>query len=186
MMNNQLVMKLCLVGVLLIGTVSAGIVNKNDNVAVTSDYPPSRQEIEKNKKSTEGESSFPPFDKTDVSISDENKAGLKRKTGERLAAVKFTAPTSVKSARDEYVKGLRDSYYVNFGGRYNTIAFNLHNAHSYHVYGLVHKSDHRYGLTRYRVLVFRNGWFNNRGDGGYINWAFRGKWVRYDGFVQFH
>ena len=34
-------------------------------------------------------------------------------------------------------------------------------------------AGHRYGLW-----IFESGEFTNKGDGGYINWTFAGKWRR--------
>ncbi len=43
------------------------------------------------------------------------------------------------------------------------------------------------GTIRYGVWVFRDGEFTNHGDGGYINWAFKGRFRRQRerGFVRF-
>ncbi|MGJ9412884.1 hypothetical protein ACHAAC_09260 [Aeromicrobium sp. CF4.19] len=67
---------------------------------------------------------------------------------------------------------------------------------------LVMKADHPYdadfqgveldatysvdGYPKFRVVVFESGTVTNNGDGGYINWAFRG-WFDRDGMtVNFH
>ena len=67
---------------------------------------------------------------------------------------------------------------------------------------LVIKADHPYdadlegiefdatydvdGYPKFRVVVFESGTVTNNGDGGYINWAFRGWFDRDDMTVTFH
>jgi len=45
---------------------------------------------------------------------------------------------------------------------------------------------HGDGYPSFRVLVFDSGVITNEGDGGYINWAFRGWFDRSDMTVTFH
>ena len=43
----------------------------------------------------------------------------------------------------------------------------------------------RYGKVNYGLWIAEGGSFSNTGDGGYINWAFRGWFDRVDNTVNF-
>ncbi|HEV7980343.1 hypothetical protein [Amycolatopsis sp.] len=44
-----------------------------------------------------------------------------------------------------------------------------------------------FGLSNYHWVVFKgDGEFVRKGDGGYRNWAFYGRWTRNDSVVKFH
>ncbi|WP_340966308.1 stress protein [Bacillus sp. PPSBB_11] len=70
--------------------------------------------------------------------------------------------------REGFVKGLMESAF--YETRFN---------------GVKTFATVKYGSITYGVWVFENGSFTNKGDGGYINWAFRGWFDRNGGFVNF-
>ncbi|WP_353856356.1 stress protein [Bacillus sp. Bos-x628] len=87
--------------------------------------------------------------------------------------------------REGFVKGLMESAFYAAGSRYNVMVFNLSQGYETHFNGVKTFATVRYGGLTYGVWVFESGSFTNKGDGGYINWAFRGWFDRNGGFVNF-
>lgn len=52
-----------------------------------------------------------------------------------------------------------------------------------HARFLVHR---RANISIYGIWAFENGEFTNKGDGGWINWAFKGSFDRDGSHVKFH
>lgn len=102
--------------------------------------------------------------------------------------------------REAFVKDLRNKAYfaanspqakkksdeMGFGSKgYNVMVFNLAVDHSDRLRGVRFYGSAKYGDLIYGIWVFRSGTFENKGDGGFINWAFRGKFDRDEGKVEF-
>ena len=84
---------------------------------------------------------------------------------------------AVKHARDRaaFVKNARNTaYYSGALQRYNVMVFNLGVSHTTRLYGVKYYNSFNYNGVTYGVWVFTSGEFHNRGDGGYINWAYQG------------
>lgn len=72
-------------------------------------------------------------------------------------------------------------------GKYNIMVIKA--GHNYDINGIspyLYKTEEKeVGGTRYKIYAFNEGTFVNRGDGGYINWAFWGNFTRDGGTVHF-
>lgn len=79
--------------------------------------------------------------------------------------------------RDACVKGASEIAYSAVNQRYNVIVFNLSNDYSANLPGAVFKQIQCAGLE-FGVWIFQEGTFINKGDGGFINWAFQGNFKR--------
>ena len=83
-------------------------------------------------------------------------------------------------------KTLRKSRRMGYKARrYNVMVFNLAQDHKQSFRGVRFYSNARYGNLIYGIWVFESGTFVNKGDGGYLNWAFRGQFKRNGGRVRF-
>ena len=71
------------------------------------------------------------------------------------------------------------------GQQYNVMVFNLEQPFQDKLEGLIHQCVIPYGTMNYCVWVFAEGEFFNQGDGGDINWAFKGWFERNGGHVKF-
>ncbi|MFG3494550.1 stress protein [Streptomyces sp. NPDC047928] len=91
-----------------------------------------------------------------------------------------------KQNRSGYVKSLMEGAFYEAGQRYNVMIINDANRHTARLNGVVYDAKVSGIHGKYRVLVFESGEFTNHGDGGWINWAFRGWFDRDGGFVRFH
>jgi len=88
--------------------------------------------------------------------------------------------------RETAVQGMMNEAFAMFNGRYNVAVYNLSDSHFED--GLQNRVFDRpyrvhYGFfnlqsTDYRVVVFESGTLVNHGDGGWINWGFRGNYQR--------
>ncbi|MGW7414406.1 stress protein [Streptomyces sp. NPDC054863] len=90
-----------------------------------------------------------------------------------------------KQNRGGYVKSLMEGSFYESGERYNVMVINNSNRHSTNLRGVVYDAKVSGIHGTYRVLVFESGDFANHGDGGWINWAFRGWFDRDGGNVTF-
>ncbi|MFI5618640.1 stress protein [Streptomyces sp. NPDC051567] len=88
--------------------------------------------------------------------------------------------------REGYVKSLMEGGFYEAGQRYNVMVINDSVSHSTNLHGVVYDARVSGIHGKYRVLVFESGTFTNHGDGGWINWAFRGWFDRNGGNVTFH
>ncbi|MFF5448015.1 stress protein [Streptomyces sp. NPDC012888] len=87
--------------------------------------------------------------------------------------------------RSGYVKSLMEGAFYESGQRYNVMVINNANHHTANLHGVVYDAKVSGIHGTYRVLVFESGQFTNHGDGGWINWAFRGWFDRDGGYVNF-
>lgn len=83
------------------------------------------------------------------------------------------------SDRAAFVKNLAKAAFYSVGGKYNVMVFNLEQPHSDgRLKGVQLYKSQKWGGTTYGIWVFERGTFINKGDGGYINWAFKGSFNR--------
>ncbi|MCH0542554.1 hypothetical protein I3F58_23950 [Streptomyces sp. MUM 203J] len=90
-----------------------------------------------------------------------------------------------KQNRSGYVKSLMEGAFYEAGQRYNVMVINNSNRHTAHLRGVKYDARISGHYGTYRVLVFESGEFTNHGDGGWINWAFRGWFDRNGSHVKF-
>ncbi|MGA4879319.1 stress protein [Streptomyces lydicamycinicus] len=97
--------------------------------------------------------------------------------------------SSIKTAqnREGFVKSFMESAFYAAGGKYNVMVHNLSQPYEDHFNGVQSFGTATYDGVVYGIWVFEDGEFTNQGDGGYINWAFRGIFERPDngGYVKF-
>ncbi|MEK4313147.1 stress protein [Bacillus sp. FSL P4-0334] len=95
---------------------------------------------------------------------------------------------AIKSAqnRDGFVKNLMESSFYASGQKYNVMVFNLSQEYEDHFNGVQFYGSAVYDGITYGIWVFEDGSFTNKGDGGWINWAFRGWFDREGDHVEFH
>lgn len=84
--------------------------------------------------------------------------------------------------RSGYVKSLLEEAFYKADQRYNVVVMNDSVRHSWNLQGVVFHGLAQGHYGSYRILVFESGTFTNHGDGGYINWAYRG-WLTRDGMT---
>ncbi|MBP2478471.1 hypothetical protein JOF53_007343 [Crossiella equi] len=87
--------------------------------------------------------------------------------------------------RDQFVRQAVDKAFEVAGGRYNVMLFNLSVGYQRQLQG-----EHFYGGVKwdgvyYGLWIFEAGHFENLGDGGYINWGFKGWFTKNVGKVDF-
>lgn len=99
----------------------------------------------------------------------------------------IASAVSAEQNRDGFVKNLMESTFYSAGQRYNVMVFNLHQAYDERFRGVQFYGSAVYtgGIT-YGIWAFEDGEFTNQGDGGWINWAFRGSFNRDGGHVTFN
>lgn len=95
---------------------------------------------------------------------------------------------AIKSAqnRDGFVKNLMESSFYASGQKYNVMVFNLSQEYEDHFNGVQFYGSAVYDGITYGIWVFEDGSFTNKGDGGWIDWAFRGWFDRDGDHVEFH
>ncbi|ARW40539.1 MULTISPECIES: hypothetical protein [Bacillus] len=95
---------------------------------------------------------------------------------------------AIKSAqnRDGFVKNLMESSFYASGQKYNVMVFNLSQEYEDHFNGVQFYGSAVYDGITYGIWVFEDGSFTNKGDGGWINWAFRGWFDRDGDHFEFH
>ncbi|MBT9284444.1 MULTISPECIES: stress protein [Bacillus] len=95
---------------------------------------------------------------------------------------------AIKSAqnRDGFVKNLMESSFYASGQKYNVMVFNLSQEYEDHFNSVQFYGSAVYDGITYGIWVFEDGSFTNKGDGGWINWAFRGWFDRDGDHVEFH
>jgi hypothetical protein len=100
---------------------------------------------------------------------------------------------SANKDRGAWVRALGEQLRANYGAQYNVMVFNMQQGWDFNpgppgTYMFVTK-DFDGGITgtiTYGIWVFRSAAvFVNKGDGGYINWAFSGAYTRKGGTVKF-
>ncbi|MGD6818740.1 stress protein [Metabacillus sp. 84] len=94
---------------------------------------------------------------------------------------------AVKTAenRDGFVKGAMENAFYAADENYNVMVMNLSQGYDEQLNGVEFFETVEYDGVTFGVWVFEDGEFTNEGDGGYINWAFRGWFERDDMTVKF-
>ena len=82
--------------------------------------------------------------------------------------------------RGAFVKNLMESTYCAVGEQYNVLVFNLGQSYQDRLNEVKFYGSATYQNLTFGIWVFERGEFTNQGDGGWINWAFRG-WFERDG-----
>ncbi|HEY9867210.1 MAG TPA: hypothetical protein V6D21_23750 [Candidatus Obscuribacterales bacterium] len=89
------------------------------------------------------------------------------------------------SDRSGFVKGLMESAVHQAGDQYNVMVFNLGNDYERSFNGIQFFATAPYQNLTFGIWIFEDGDFTNKGDGGWINWAFSGVFDRHDKYVKF-
>ncbi|MEU6332811.1 stress protein [Streptomyces sp. NPDC047049] len=102
-------------------------------------------------------------------------------------ANKIEAAVKTAQNRDGFVKNLMETAFYESGQHYNVMVHNLSQPYEDKLNGVKQYGSATYDGVTYGIWIFEDGEFTNQGDGGYINWAFRGVWERPDngGYVKF-
>jgi hypothetical protein len=94
--------------------------------------------------------------------------------------------------REAWVRGLQEKLIAKYGKDHNIMIFNMQQGWDFNpppgTYKFYRKTfdGGLLGQIDYGIWVFRSaGVFKNKGDGGYINWAFYGDTTRNGGTVTF-
>jgi hypothetical protein len=95
------------------------------------------------------------------------------------------ANASQGDKRDEFVKDIIKTARHSTGGNYNLMVFNLGQKYEEKLNDIKFYATTKYGYITYGIWIFESGTFQNKGDGGWINWVFYGRFKRNDGFVRF-
>ena len=88
--------------------------------------------------------------------------------------------------RSAFVKNLMESTFYATGQRYNVMVFNLGQNYDHRFNGVQFYGSAVYQNLTFGIWVFESGEFTNQGDGGWINWAFRGRFERNGNHVKFN
>jgi hypothetical protein len=64
------------------------------------------------------------------------------------------------------------------GKKYNVMVFNMSQSYEKRIKGVKYFKQVNYQGVPYGVWIFKDGDFTNKGDGGFINWAFNGNFTR--------
>ncbi|MDK1472916.1 stress protein [Streptomyces sp. 549] len=84
--------------------------------------------------------------------------------------------------RGKFVEKARDAAFEKSGKRYNVVIINLAQKHKENLNTVRLYANVQYGGIYYGLYIAETGTFTNQGDGGYINWAFRG-WYKRNGMT---
>lgn len=88
--------------------------------------------------------------------------------------------------RPGWVKGVMETAFYQAGQRYNVMVFNLNQEYQHGFNDVVFFGTAEYSGITFGIWAFRSGTFDNKGDGGWINWAFQGWFNRNGGHVDFY
>ncbi|MBP5977201.1 stress protein [Brasilonema sp. CT11] len=80
--------------------------------------------------------------------------------------------------REGFVKGLMEQATYAARGKYNVMVFNMSQPYDRNINGVKFFKQANYQGVPYGIWIFEDGTFTNKGDGGFINWAFNGKFNR--------
>lgn len=72
------------------------------------------------------------------------------------------------------------------GGRHNVMLFNLSQNYDERLRGKRLYANVQWGNIYYGLWISESGEFTNNGDGGWINWGFKGWFDRNGGHITFH
>ncbi|AXG79407.1 stress protein [Streptomyces paludis] len=87
--------------------------------------------------------------------------------------------------RGDFVNQVKDKIFTAAGGRHNVMVFNLSQNHKDRFNNVRLYANVKWDKIHYGVWIFESGEFTNLGDGGWINWGFRGWFDRNDKHVKF-
>jgi len=88
--------------------------------------------------------------------------------------------------RDGFVKNIMNHAFYNWGKQqYNVMVFNLSQEYKQQFRNVKYYDTANYQGITYGIWIFESGTFENKGDGGWINWAFSGWFERNDKYVTF-
>ncbi|MEW1901857.1 stress protein [Streptomyces sp. NPDC086147] len=88
--------------------------------------------------------------------------------------------------RGSYVQQAVDRVFDAAGSRYNVMVFNLSQGYENGLHDVKLYANVKFGKVYYGVWIFgAGGTFKNTGDGGWINWGFKGWFHRDGGTVTF-
>jgi hypothetical protein len=77
--------------------------------------------------------------------------------------------------RPGYVKALMEGAFYDARQKYNVVVVKADHPYTANLSHVVYDATvHGSGYPSYRIMVFETGSFTNRGDGEFINWAYRG------------
>ncbi|MFI5618641.1 hypothetical protein [Streptomyces sp. NPDC051567] len=88
--------------------------------------------------------------------------------------------------RGSFVQQAVDKAFNASGGRHNVMLFNLSQGYNDQFQNTRIYANVQWGNIYYGLWIFESGTFTNTGDGGWINWGFRGWFDRNGGNVNFH
>ncbi|MBR0579731.1 MULTISPECIES: stress protein [Bacillus] len=101
-----------------------------------------------------------------------------------IADALFNAANNYNN-REGFVKGLMESAFYAAGEKYNVLVFNLANKYDNRLTGVKTFATANLNGVNFGIWVFQGGTFVNYGDGGYINWAYKGWLTRNGGTLNF-
>jgi hypothetical protein len=94
--------------------------------------------------------------------------------------------------RAKFVQDLMNASFTAAGSRYNVMIFKTNITHRKQLNGLKFEAVTMIATGawipwphEYNIWVFQDGDFTNQGDGGWINWGFKGWFERNGGYVLF-
>lgn len=87
--------------------------------------------------------------------------------------------------RAAFVKTIRTAAYHGAKENYNVVVFNMAVEHRPRFRDIKYFKSYTYRGLHYGVWVFGSGSFHNKGDGGFINWAYQGCVQRDRGYLLF-
>jgi hypothetical protein len=87
--------------------------------------------------------------------------------------------------RPGWVKNVMETAYNSAGRQYNVMVFNLNQEYTDSLNNVKFYGSAVYNGITYGIWIFESGTFENKGDGGWINWAFQGCFNRNGGHVEF-
>ncbi|MER8232098.1 stress protein [Streptomyces sp. NPDC094049] len=106
------------------------------------------------------------------------------------APYKAAVESAIKSIntddRGTFVQQAVDKVFDAAGGQYNVMVFNLSQGYEDSLGSVKLYANVKFGSVYYGVWIFgAGGTFKNTGDGGWINWGFKGWFNRNGGTVTF-
>ncbi|MFE3068921.1 stress protein [Streptomyces sp. NPDC059247] len=106
------------------------------------------------------------------------------------APYKAAVESAIKSIdtgdRGTFVQQAVDKVFDAAGGQYNVMVFNLSQGYENGLSNIKLYANVKFGSVYYGVWIFSGGGtFKNTGDGGWINWGFKGWFNRNGGTVTF-
>jgi len=88
--------------------------------------------------------------------------------------------------RGEFVRQAVDAAHREAGGQYDVVLMNLSQGYEERLEGKRLYANVRWGAINYGLWIAESGQFTNTGDGGYINWGFKGVFDRDGNTITFH